>query len=233
MASTVLILEDDPHTVEVVQFYLCHDGHDVLSATDGITGLSLAREAQPDLIVLDPMLPGMDGLEICRTLRQESDVPIVMLTARADEEDRLAGPDIGADDYVSKPFSPQELAAPIGAVLRRTARDGQETSTSSLTYGPISVDTQKRTVYVGETQVHLTPIEVPLLVLLIREPGRTFTRGQIIDRVFGYDFEGFDRTVDSHVYSLRRKIEASAGENGGETKYINTIYGVGYRLGDA
>ena len=233
MASTVLILEDDPHTVEVVQLYLRQDGHDVLSATDGIPGLSLAREAQPDLIVLEVMLPGMDGLEICRTLRQESDVPIVILTARADEEDRLAGLDIGADDYVTKPFSPRELAARIRAVLRRPARDWQETGTSSLTYGPISVDTQKRTVYVGETQVHLTPTEVRLLVLLIREPGRTFTRGQIIDRVFGYDFEGFDRTVDSHVYSLRRKIEAAAGGNGGETKYINTIYGVGYRLGDA
>ena len=233
MASTVLILEDYPPTVEVVQLYLRQDGHNLLSPTDGITGLSLAREAQPALIVLDLMLPGMDGLEICRTLRQESDVPIVMLTARADEEDRLAGPDIGADAYVTKPFSPRELAARIRAVVRRTARDGQETSTSSLTYGPISVDTQKRTVYVGETQVHLTPTEVRLLVLLIREPGRTFTRGQIIDRVFGYDFEGFDRTVDSHVYSLRRKIEAAAGGNGGETKYINTIYGVGYRLGDA
>jgi len=178
-------------------------------------------------------LPGMDGLEICRTLRQEPDVPVVMLTARADEEDRLAGLDIGADDYVTKSFSPRELAARIRAVVRRTARDGQETSTSSLTYGPIAVDTQKRTVYVGEAQVHLTPTEVRLLVLLIREPGRTFTGGQIIDRVFGYDFEGFDRTVDSHVYSLRRKIEAAAGGNGGETKYINTIYGVGYRLGDA
>ena len=233
MASTVLILEDDPHTVEVVQLYLRQDGHNVLSETYGIPGLSLAREAQPDLIVLDLMLPGMDGPEICRTLRQESDVPIVMLTARADEEDRLAGLDIGAGDYVTKPFSPRELTARIRAVVRRTARDGQETSTSSLTYGPIPVDTQKRTVYVGETQVHLTPTEVPLLVLLIREPGRTFTRGQIIDRVFGYDFEGFDRTVDSHVYSLRRKIEAAAGGNGGETKYINTIYGVGYRLGDA
>ena len=233
MTSTVLILEDDPHTVEVVQLYLRQDGHNLLSATDGTTGLSFPCQAQPDLIVLDLMLSGVDGPEICRTLRQEPDVPVVMLTARADEEDRLAGLDIGADDYVTKPFSPRELAARIRAVLRRTARDGQETSTSSLTYGPISVDTQKRTVYVGETQVHLTPTEVRLLVLLIREPGRIFTRGQIIDRVFGYDFEGFDRTVDSHVYSLRRKIEAAAGENGGETKYINTIYGVGYRLGDA
>jgi DNA-binding response OmpR family regulator len=224
-----LILEDDPHTVEVVQLYLRKDGHNVLSAADGITGLSLAREAQPDLIVLDLMLPGMDGWEVCRTLRQESDVPIVMLTARADEEDRLAGLDIGADDYITKPFSPRELAARIRAVLRRTARDGLDSGATRLTYGTISVDLQQRTVYVGETQLHLTPTEVRLLVLLMREPGRTFTRSQIIDRVFGYDFEGFDRTVDSHVYSLRRKLEEAAGDK----RYIHTIYGIGYRLGDA
>ena len=220
MASTVLILEDDPHTVEVVQLYLREDGHNVLSASDGITGLSLAREAQPDLIVLDLMLPGIDGWEICRALRQESDVPIVMLTARADEEDRLAGLDIGADGYITKPFSPRELAARIRAVLRHTARDGLDSGSSSLTYGPISVDMQQRTVYVGETQLHLTPTEVRLLVLLMREPARTFTRSQIIDRVFGYDFEGFDRTVDSHVYSLRRKLEAAAGDK----RYIHHIW---------
>ncbi|MDP6495973.1 MAG: response regulator transcription factor [Dehalococcoidia bacterium] len=229
MASTVLILEDDPHTVEVVQLYLRQDGHNVLSAADGITGLSLAREAQPDLIVLDLMLPGMDGLEVCRTLRQESNVPIVMLTARADEEDHLAGLDSGADDYVTKPFSPRELAARIRAVLRRTLRDVQDPPASNRTYGPISVDMRQRTVYVGETQVHLTPTEVRLLVLLMREPGRTFTRDQIIDRVFGYDFDGFDRTVDSHVYSIRNKLEAVADGK----RYIHTIYGVGYRLGDA
>ena len=229
MATTVLILEDDPHTVEVVQLYLRRDGHTVLSATDGIAGLSLAREAQPDLIVLDLMLPGMDGLEICRTLRQESDVPIVMLTARADEEDRLAGLDLGADDYVTKPFSPRELAARIRAVLRRSARDGLEAGASSLAYDSISMDMRQRAVHVGETQIHLTPTEIRLLALLMREPGRTFTRDQIIDRVFGYDFEGFDRSVDSHVYSLRRKLEAAARDK----RYIHTIYGVGYRLGDA
>ena len=176
MASTVLILEDDPHTVEVVQLYLRKDGHNVLSAADGITGLSLAREAQPDLIVLDLMLPGMDGWEVCRTLRQESDVPIVMLTARADEEDRLAGLDIGADDYITKPFSPRELAARIRAVLRRTARDVLDSGATSLTYGPISVDMQQRTVYVGETQLHLTPTEFRLLVLLTREPEPLFLK---------------------------------------------------------
>ena len=150
MATTVLILEDDPHTVEVVQLYLRRDGHTVLSATDGIAGLSLAREAQPDLIVLDLMLPGMDGLEICRTLRQESDVPIVMLTARADEEDRLAGLDLGADDYVTKPFSPRELAARIRAVLRRSARDGLEAGASSLAYDSISMDMRQRAVHVAK-----------------------------------------------------------------------------------
>ena len=229
MASTVLILEDDPHTVEVVQLYLRRDGHHVLSATDGIAGLSLAREAQPDLIILDLMLPGMDGLEICRILRQESDVPIVMLTARADEEDRLAGLDLGADDYVTKPFSPRELAARIRAVLRRSARDELERGAARLDYESISMEMRQRTVHVDGTQIHLTPTEIRLLALLMREPGRTFSRDQIIDRVFGYDFEGFDRTVDSHVYSLRRKLEAAAGDK----KYIHTIYGVGYRLGDA
>lgn len=229
MASTVLILEDDPHTVEVVQLYLRRDGHHVLSATDGIAGLSLAREAQPDLIILDLMLPGMDGLEICRILRQESDVPIVMLTARADEEDRLAGLDLGADDYVTKPFSPRELAARIRAVLRRSARDELEGGAARLDYESISMEMRQRTVHVDGTQIHLTPTEIRLLALLMREPGRTFSRDQIIDRVFGYDFEGFDRTVDSHVYSLRRKLEAAAGDK----KYIHTIYGVGYRLDDA
>ena len=229
MASTVLILEDDPHTVEVVQLYLRRDGHHVLSATDGIAGLSLAREAQPDLIILDLMLPGMDGLEICRILRQESDVPIVMLTARADEEDRLAGLDLGADDYVTKPFSPRELAARIRAVLRRSARDELEGGAARLDYESISMEMRQRTVHVDGTQIHLPPTEIRLLALLMREPGRTFSRDQIIDRVFGYDFEGFDRTVDSHVYSLRRKLEAAAGDK----KYIHTIYGVGYRLGDA
>ena len=229
MASTVLIVEDDPHTVEVVQLYLRRDGHIVLSASDGLQGLRLARETRPDLVVLDLMLPGMDGLEVCRTLREESEVPIVMLTARVEEEDHLAGLDLGADDYVTKPFSPRELAARIRAVLRRTARDAAEKGSTELSYAGISIDLGLRTVSVEATPVRLTPTEFRLLVLLMREPLRTFTRDRIIDRVFGYDFEGFDRTVDSHVYSLRRKLEAAAGKR----RYIHTVYGVGYRLGDA
>ena len=229
MPSTVLIVEDDPHTVEVVRLYLRRDDHIVLTASDGISGLRLFKEARPDLVVLDLMLPGLDGLEVCRQLRTESDVPIVMLTARVEEEDRIAGLELGADDYVTKPFSPRELAARIRAVLRRTTQDASERGPSTLNYGEISLDTQQRAVSLAGKPLKLTPTEFRLLTLLLRDPGKTFTRDQIIDRVFGYDFVGFDRTVDSHVYSLRRKLDAAAGER----RYVRTVYGVGYRLGDA
>jgi DNA-binding response OmpR family regulator len=229
MPSTVLIVEDDPHAVELVRLYLDRDGHKVLSATDGLEGLRQAREANPDLIVLDLMLPGMDGLEICRTLRAESNVPIVMVTARVEEEDRLAGLELGADDYLTKPFSPRELAARVRAVLRRTARDAAEDGPAELAHGPIRMNVHNHTVWAGDTRITLTPTEFRLLALLIREPGRTFTREQIIDRVFGYDFDGFDRTVDAHVSGLRRKLEAPLGKS----RFIHTVYGVGYKFGDA
>ena len=228
MASTVLIVEDDPHTVEVVRLYLRRDGHTVLTASNGKDGLQMAQESAPDLVVLDLMLPEMGGLEVCRELRKESDVPIVMLTARAEEEDRVAGFELGADDYVTKPFSPRELAARIRAVLRRTAQDREEDSPSGLTYREITLDTQRRVVSVGQTSLNLTPTEYRLLVMFLREPGRTFTRDEIISRVFGYDFDGFDRTVDSHVSGLRRKLDVAAKDRG----YIQTVYGVGYRLND-
>ena len=229
MPSTVLIVEDDPNTVKLVGLYLGRDGHKVLSAADGLEGLRLAREARPDLVVLDLMLPGMSGMEVCRILREESEVPIVMLTARVEEEDRLAGLDMGADDYVTKPFSPRELASRVRAVLRRTARDALERGPEKLVHDDITVNLRRRVVDVGTDQVRLTPTEFRFLVLLIREPGRTFTREQIIDRVFGYDFDGFDRTVDAHVSNLRRKLESSPEK----PNYIHTIYGVGYRFGDA
>ena len=229
MASTVLIMEDDPHTVEVVRLYLERDGHNVLSASDGVQGLRLAREAHPDLVVLDLMLPAMDGLEVCRILRQETDVPIVMLTARVDEEDRLAGLELGADDYITKPFSPRELAARIRAVLRRTNRDAAAGGPTELTFGDISVKLSQRTLHVQDTPVRLTPTEFRLLVVLMRDPRQVFTRDQIIDLAFGYDFQGFDRTVDAHISSLRRKLEAALGSK----RYIHTVYGIGYRLEDA
>ena len=228
MSSKVLIVEDDPDAVRLVELYLQRDGHKVLTALDGAEGLRLAREAKPDLVVLDLMLPGMNGFEVCRALREESDVAVVMLTARVEEQDRLAGLDLGADDYVTKPFSPRELAARVRAVLRRTAREVAERGPAELEYGDIRVELDRRDVHVGGTELHLTPTEFRLLAMMVREPGRTFTRGQIIDRVFGFDFDGFDRTVDAHVANLRRKLEA-----GGDIQYVHTIYGIGYRFGDA
>ena len=228
MSSKVLIVEDDPDAVKLVELYLRRDGHKVLTALDGAEGLRLAREARPDLVVLDLMLPGMNGFEVCRALREESDVAVVMLTARVEEHDRLAGLDLGADDYVTKPFSPRELAARVRAVLRRTARETVEREPAELEYGDIRVDLDRRDVHVRGAEVHLTPTEFRLLAMMVREPGRTFTRGQIIDRVFGFDFDGFDRTVDAHVANLRRKLEA-----GGDDQYLHTIYGIGYRFGDA
>ncbi|MBI2866511.1 MAG: response regulator transcription factor [Chloroflexi bacterium] len=229
MQSTVLVVEDDPHIVELVRLYLARDGHKVIAAFDGREGLRLAREVRPDLLVLDLMLPGLDGMEVCRILREESDMPIVMLTARVEEEDRLAGLNLGADDYVTKPFSPRELAARVRAVLRRTASGAVERGPAELRYGSITANLRLRVVSVGATTVRLTPTEFRILALLMRQPGRTFTRQEILDGVFGYDFDGFDRAVDAHVSNLRRKLEADPRD----PHYIHTIYGVGYRFGDA
>ena len=229
LASTVLIVEDDPNTVELVALYLRRDGHKVLSAMNGVEGLQLAREGHPDIVVLDLMLPGLDGFEVCRELRKDSDVPIVMLTARVAEEERLAGLELGADDYVTKPFSPRELAARVRAVLRRTAREALPVGPTELEYGEIRLSLMDKVAYVAGTRVQLTATELRLLALLMRQPGRAYTRGQIIDQVFGYDFDGFDRTVDAHVSNLRRKLET----NPEKPRYIHTAYGIGYRFGDA
>ncbi len=228
MGSKVLLIEDDPGVVDIARTYLAHDGHDVLIANDGMEGLRLARESNPDLLVLDLMLPKIDGVEVCRVIREESDVPIVMLTARYGEEDRLAGLDLGADDYITKPYSPRELCARVRAVLRRAARQNGGRHGDVIRHGIIRVDQAQRTAAVGGRQVTLTPTEFRLLVMFVNDPGRTFTRDQIIDRAFGYDFDGFDRTVDAHVSHLRRKLEA-----GGEPRYIHTVYEVGYRFGAA
>ena len=229
MPNTVLIVEDDPYALDLIRLYLRQDGHQVLAANDGLEGLRLAQDGRPDLIVLDLMLPGIDGTEVCRQVREVSNVPIIMVTARVDEEDRLTGLELGADDYVTKPFSPRELAARVKAVLRRTDREHQERREDDLNQGPFKVNIPKGTVHRDSTQVRLTPTEFRLLVLLMRDPGRIFSRELIIDRVFGYDFDGFDRTVDAHVSSLRRKLDSAPGES----RYIHTVYGVGYKFGDA
>ena len=229
MVQTVLIVEDDRATSDLIDMYLKRDGYKVIVAYDGLEGLRMARDANPNLIVLDLSLPGMGGKEVCETLRGESDIPIVMVTARVEEEDRLAGLDLGADDYVTKPFSPRELTARIRAVLRRTNRNSTTNPDSDeLIWNAIRVDQGKHAVVVGERDIDLTPTEFNILVLLMKRPGRVFTRGQVIDQVFGYDFEGFDRSVDAHMSNLRRKVEEGVPSG----TYIKTIYGVGYKLAD-
>ena len=225
----VLIVEDDPATIDFVRLYLLEDGHQVLTARDGLAGLRLARQEHPDLIVLDIMLPGLDGMEVCRELRRESDVPILMLTARVEEEDRLAGLDLGADDYVVKPFSPRELSARVRAVLRRAAANGASQAPKELQADGVRVDLGARSVHVDGEPVRLTPTELRILYLLMREPLRTFSREEIINQVFDESFEGFDRTVDSHMSNLRRKLEEAAPGR----RYIQTVYGSGYRFSHA
>jgi DNA-binding response OmpR family regulator len=222
----VLIVDDDQKTVELVKLYLSRDGYRVLTAYDGIEALRQAREGHPDLIVLDLMLPGMDGLEVCRTLRDESDVPIIMLTAKTTEQDKLTGLDLGADDYVTKPFSPKELAARVRALLRRLPG---ERGPSEVRNGKLTVDFGRHQAFLGDRSLNLTPTEFKLLGILAKEPGRVFSRAEIIDRALGYDFEGFDRTIDVHILNLRRKLEADADH----PKYIKTIYGVGYSFIEA
>ena len=229
MASTVLIVEDDPVTIDFVGKYLKRDGHRVLTAADGEEGLRIAREHKPDLVVLDLMLPKMDGMQVCRALRAESDVAVIMLTARVEEEDRLKGLDVGADDYITKPFSPRELAARVRAVLRRSTRIDDNTTPRVLTADGINVDVSRHVAQVGDERITLTPTEVRILQMLMGEPGRIFSREQIITRVFGDDFEGFDRTVDTHVSNLRKKLEGASGR----PRFIQTVYGAGYRFGDA
>ena len=226
--QTVLVVDDDPHIVELARLYLERDGYRVVSASDGASGLTSAREEQPDLVVLDVMLPLVNGLDVCRTLRQESSVPIIMLTARVEEDDRLAGLNLGADDYVPKPFSPRELAARVRAVLRRSNRGTAGDEAATLSAGPIELDLRSLRATVSGEEVRLTPTEFRLMGLLMNQPGRTFTRDEIIDRALGDDFDGFDRTVDAHISSLRRKLAAASR---GSSEMIQTVYGSGYRLG--
>ena len=227
--QTILVVEDDPSVSQLIRLYLAQDGHQVITAMDGVDGLRLARERKPSLIVLDLMLPGMDGREICATLRRESSVPIVMVTARVEEEDRLAGLDLGADDYITKPFSPRELAARVRAVLRRSSGEGEPASEEpdTLDIGGVLVDVLARRTTVAGNELQLTPTEFRLLTYFMRSAGRTVSREQIIEAVFGYDFDGFDRTVDTHISNLRRKLDSAFSDG---RRPIKTVYGVGYRF---
>ena len=228
MANDILVIEDDPGIARIVRLYLERDGHTVTTASDGVSGLNAARADSPDLIVLDLMLPRLDGMSVCRALRAESDVPIIMATARVDEEDRLAGLDLGADDYIAKPFSPRELAARVRAVLRRVARQSPA-EPNLVEFDGITIDFETQTVVREGEKPSLTPTEFRLLAMLASQPGRPFSRDQIIDDVFGYDFDGYDRTVDVHIANLRRKIEPDVRR----PRYVQTVHGVGYRFGNA
>jgi len=219
----VLLVDDDVKTVELVRLYLDRDGYQVLTAYDGVEALRLARESFPDLIVLDLMLPDIDGLEVCRTLRHESDVPIIMLTARTTDQDKLTGLDLGADDYVTKPFSPKELAARVRAVLRRLPG---ERGPEEIKIGELSMNFTKHEAWFAGSPLNLTSVEFKLLGILAREPGRVFSRASLIEEALGYDFEGFDRTIDVHILNLRRKLEPDPSH----PRYIKTIYGVGYKF---
>jgi len=222
--ATILVVDDEARIVKLVRDYLERAGFDVLAAHDGDMALALARREQPDLIVLDLMLPGVDGLDVCRRLRQESGVPIIMLTARVEEADRIVGLELGADDYVTKPFSPGELVARVRATLRRA--NGQMGPSTLLRAGDVELDTASLAATIGGRPLDLTPTEFQLLATLVRQPGRIFSREQLLEAVHGIAFDGYDRSVDSHIKNLRRKIEADPRQ----PRYIQTVYGMGYRF---
>ena len=226
MNETVLIIEDEPKVAKLAQDYLEQSGFQVLLAVDGKAGLAMSRREQPALIVLDLMLPGMDGLDVCRTLRRESDVPIIMLTARSEETDRLIGLELGADDYITKPFSPRELVARVRALLRRVK--GEVYKPGILRAGDLVIDSDSHKVTRGDENIHLTRFEFNLLWILARQPGQIFSRAQLLEKLHGVTFDGYDRSVDAHIKNLRRKLEVEPAE----PEYILTVYGIGYRFND-
>jgi two-component system alkaline phosphatase synthesis response regulator PhoP len=227
---TILVVDDEPGIAQIARDYLERAGFRVVLAGTGDDALRLARSEMPALIVLDLMLPGIDGLDVTRALRQDAAtraIPIIMLTARVDEMDRLVGLEIGADDYITKPFSPRELVARVRAVLRRT--DGSHEPAALLRFGDLQLDLQRRSVRRGDTPVDLTATEFDLLAVLARDPGRPFTRTQLIELTYDVSYAGFDRTIDAHIKNLRRKIEPDPRN----PRYVVTIYGVGYKFMDS
>lgn len=228
MAQRILVVDDEPHIVELVRYNLLKEGYDVITASDGEAALTKARADHPDLIVLDIMLPGTDGLEVCGQLRRETTVPIIMLTAKSGELERVVGLEIGADDYVTKPFSPRELIARVRAVLRRRVREVASSNAEAVQVGSLRLDPLTREVTLQSRKVELTTREFELLRLLMRHPNRVFTRDFLLEHLWGYDFSGSTRTVDMHVSRLREKIE----DDPSKPTYIVTVRGVGYKLRD-
>ncbi len=228
MQNTILIIEDDANTAALITLYCEREGFHTLTAGDGLSGLERAVKERPDLVILDLMLPEMDGWDVCRRIRQASDVPIIMLTARGDEIDRVSGLSLGADDYVVKPFSPRELVERVKAVLRRTRRPLQEDS-RILSHATLRLDLKKRRISVAGRSVDLTPHEYRLLETLMTSPGRIYTRDELLDRLYPMgEAMVIDRVVDVHIGKLRQKIEP----NPPDPQYILTVRGIGYRFAD-
>jgi two-component system alkaline phosphatase synthesis response regulator PhoP len=223
---TILVVEDEPQIAGLVRDYLEHAGFAVLTASDGATGLALARTRRPDAIILDLGLPRVDGLDVIRALRRDSVVPIVILTARGDETDRVTGLELGADDYVVKPFSPRELVARVRAVLRRV--EARANPDERIIAGDLELDLARRRVTADGRRVDLTTTEFELLATLAREPGRVWTRSQLLDAVHGFSLETYERAIDGHIRNLRRKLEPDDAS----PRYVRTVHGVGYALAE-
>ena len=224
--KTVLVVEDEQQIAQIATDYLQHAGFAVVSTGDGLDALTLARERRPDLVVLDLGLRRLDGLEVARRLRREGNVPIIMLTARVAEADRLAGLEIGADDYITKPFSPRELVARVRAVLRRVDTASGE---DILRRADLTIDPSRMTVSRAGGSIDLTTTEFQLLTTLARQPGRIFTRSQLLDAVRGSEIDSFERAIDAHIKNIRRKLEADPRS----PRYVLTVYGIGYKFADA
>lgn len=224
----ILVVDDERKIVDVVRSYLEHEGYEVHVAYDGEQAMLLLDKEQPSLVILDLMLPDISGEDICRAIRKQSRVPVIMLTAKVEEEDILKGLDIGADDYVTKPFSPRQLVARVKAVLRRAVEDTAVLSNiMSFNKGDLIVDSLKHEVKKKGQTVYLTPNEYRILLTLMKYPKKAFTREELIDIALGEDFDGFDRTIDTHIKNLRQKIE----EDPKHPEYVLTVFGVGYKFG--
>jgi DNA-binding response OmpR family regulator len=221
-------VDDEPKIVQFARDYLEHAGFSVLTAFNGKTALAVARSAKPDLVVLDLGLPDMDGLDVTRSLRKDGDMPIIMLTARGEETDKLVGLELGADDYITKPFSPKELVARVRAVLRRSETTAANTQAEVIRTADLTLDVPRLRLTVGERIVELTPTEFQLLATLASQPGRIFTRAQLLDAIHGVAFESYERAIDAHIKNIRRKIEP----NPRQPRYILMVYGVGYKFTD-
>ncbi len=225
--KTVLVVDDERQIAEIARDYLQHAGFAVITASDGASALETARTKRPDLIVLDLALPRLDGLDVAKALRRDSNVPIIMLTARVEEADRLRGLEIGADDYITKPFSPRELVARVRAVLRRV--DGLSAAGDLVRLADLTLDVTRLKVTRRGSSIDLTPTEFQLLATLARQPGRVFTRAQLLDAVRGVEVESFERAIDAHVKNIRRKLETDPRN----PRYILTVYGIGYKCAES